>query len=69
MTTTLLFYTEENGLVMVVPEVAPGGDEVGGTFWPVFHGGAFCGLTYEELRAAGKGSIAVDESGVARIRK
>ncbi len=67
--TTMLFYTEENGLVMVVPEVDPGEDEIGGTFWPVFHGGAFCGLTYDELRGAGKGSLAVDGNGTARIRK
>ena len=69
MSTNLLFYTEENGLVIVCPEVEAEGDQVGGAFWPVFHGGAFCGLTYDELRAAGNGAIAVDESGAARIRK
>jgi hypothetical protein len=69
VSTSLLFYTEENGLVIVCPEVEPEGDEVGGAFWPVFHGGAFCGLTYAELLAAGKGRIAVDETGAARIRK
>lgn len=71
---TLLFFTRENGLVIVCPEVDLGGEGasepgVGETFWPVFHGGAFCGLTYDELRAAGTGSIAVDENGMARIRK
>ena len=71
---TLLFFTRENGLVIVCPEVelgqeAPAEAGVGETFWPVFYGGAFCGLTYDELRAAGNGTIAVDESGTARIRK
>ena len=71
---TLLFFTRENGLVIVCPEVELGQEgaeagDVGGTFWPVFYGGAFCGLTYDELRAAGNGTIAVDETGAARIRK
>lgn len=67
--TDLLFYTEENGVVMVCPTMEPGGEEAGATFWPVFHGGAFCGITYAELLAAGKGTIAVDETGQARIRR
>jgi hypothetical protein len=65
--TTLLFYSEEDGLVIVCPLVQPGTDEVGETFWPVFYGGGFCGLSYSELRAAGKGTISVDERGRARI--
>ncbi|HET7409839.1 MAG TPA: hypothetical protein VFJ13_06535 [Paracoccaceae bacterium] len=65
--TTLLFYSEENGLVIVCPPVDPDGEEVGETFWPVFHGGGFCGVSYSELRAAGKGTLAVDEHGRARI--
>ena len=65
--TNLLFYSEENGLVIVCPQVDPVEEEVGEKFWPVFHGGAFCGLSYDELRAAGKGTLAVDDRGRARI--
>ncbi len=64
---TLLFYSEEGGLVIVCPPVEPGADEVAERFWPVCHGGGFCGLSYAELRAAGKGAISVDEAGRARI--
>lgn len=64
---TLLFYTEDNGLVIVCPPVDPAKDTVGEKFWPVFHGGGFCGVSYRELRAAGKGTLTVDQHGQARI--
>ena len=64
---SLLFYSEDNGVVIVCPPVDPGADAVGETFWPVFHGGAFCGLSYDELRDAGDGALSVDKQGRARI--
>lgn len=63
----LLFYSEDNGVVIVCPPMDPGEDALGETFWPVFHGGAFCGLSYSELRDAGNGTLALDARGRARI--